>query len=458
MIVETKIKMPAWSSVIFKKYRYLGIHGGRGSSKTWSVADALIILGSEEKLNIVCGREFQSSIDESVKTTLENSIHRQGLSDKYVILDTKIFGVNGTRFRFKGFARNPQSIKGLEDIDICWVEEAHTLSKKSLEILLPTIRKPGSRIIFTWNRNKTSDAVDKLFLGPDGPPEDSIVVKVNYYDNPFFTDELEAERLRCLKYQPERYPHIWEGEPDHGDNKYKVLPYAMLRDCVDAHIKLGIEVNGMRHSGLDPADAEDGDTNAYALRKSSLLESVDEWKVKYLHQTAARADFKNRSNGVIKMYYDAGGLGAGIKSDLSRLPKNPEDGSGPDPGRFIPVLFGGKVKGPDKVYTKNGKQKILNKDFFFRHNSQLWWNVRLRAENTIKALDKENVDIDKCFFISSKIYSLEKLLIELSQCVYDDSSGKLKVDKKPDGAESPNLADAVVLAFAADTKKGLKLK
>jgi phage terminase large subunit len=454
-IILSKIQMPEWAEFLFQPMRYKVAYGGRGGAKTWSFSDTLIILAAQKSINIVCAREFQNTIEDSVKTSLEQSIKRLNLNDKFIIQDTKIFGLNGSKFRFKGLARNIMSIKGWEDVDICWIEEANTLSQESLELLLPTIRKAGSEIWFSFNRHLTIDAVDKMFLG-ENKPANTIIKKVNYTDNPFFTAELEAERQRCLLTQPERYAHIWEGEPDIGDIAYRVLPRGVLEKCINAHKKLNIEVNGMRHAGLDVAD-EGVDTNAYAVRKSSLLEFIDEWKVKYLYQTATKADFKNKQYGVVKMYYDIGGMGAGIKSDLTRIPVDPQTGGHPELQKFIPFNFGGKVEGADRPYLKSGKSTILNKDFFSRLNAQAWWNLKLRADNTLKMLEGETIDPDRCLFISGDIHCLDKLLLQLSQCVYDDSTGKIVVDKKPEGAESPNLADAVVMAFASDLRKGLKV-
>ena len=256
---------------------------------------------------------------------------------------------------------------------------------------------------------------------------------------------------------PERYPHLWEGEPDDGAGANKVLPYEKLLQCVDAHkmVKVGYKPSGMGYSGLDVAD-EGNDTNSWAYRQEALLSIVREWQVKHLHLTAQKADFLNGTNNVISMYYDAGGLGAGIKSDLSRIKSNPNTGKGPGVKKFIPFLFNGKVKGPNKYFIKHKQLKIKNKDYFHRVNAQAWWNLRLRVENTIKLLDGEKIDPAKCFFIDGNIENLDEILAELSQCVYDDSSGKIKVDKAPDGAPSPNLADSIVMAFANDIKKGLK--
>ena len=305
------------------------------------------------------------------------------------------------------------------------------------------------------NTGKRSDPIYKRFLANGVDLTGTILIKTYWWENKHHPKELEIERKACLLTMPERYPHIWDGEPDDSTGGSKILTYDNLRKCVDAHIKLKYKPSGMKYSGLDVAD-EGNDTNAYAKRQGPLLSIVREWKVKYLHMTAKKADFMNKNYNVSQMHYDAGGLGAGIKSDLSRIKSNPHTGTGPGIKRFVPFLFNGTVKGPNKYYIKHKKLKVTNKDYFHRANSQLWWNIKLRVENTLKALDGEKIDLSKCFFIDSKIDNLDKILSELCQCVYDDSTGKIKVDKAPDGAPSPNLADSIILAYANDIKKGLK--
>ena len=423
--------------------------------KTTEFCIALVILGAMTKLNIMCGRQFMNTMAESVKPAIEKQIALQGLADEYLIQDKIIINkVTGTLFRFKGLDRNIKSIKGWEDVDIFWGEEADTITHRAWELLTKTIRKPGSQIWLSLNRGNRADAVDKRFFSEGADLANCIVQKVGWQDNPHLSAEQHAERLHDLKFNPERYSHIWEGEPDDSASAYKVLPYEKLLKCVDAHIKLKYSPSGMGQAGLDVGDV--GDPSAWAFRKGSLLSIVKEWKVKYLHMTAAKADFLNKKNNVMFMHYDVGGMGAGTKSDLSRIQKNPETGQGPDIRKFIPFHFGGKVKGGKKYYIKHSKLKIKNKDYFSKANAQAWWNIRLRVDNTIKALEGQRVDLGRCFFIDGSIEDLDKILSELNQCVYDDSSGKIKVDKAPDNSVSPNLADAIILAYVNDIKKGLK--
>lgn len=431
---------------------YKVFYGGRGGMKTFEISRGVAVMAAERKLNIVCGRQFQESIAESVKESVEEQIYLLELEDEYRILEKRIIHkITGSVIKFKGLERNIKSKKGWNAVDILWIEEGEILKAETAEILFPSIRKKGSQIIISMNRGRRSDALDKMFLAKDLVKEikdNSVIVNVGWKDNKHFPKELELQRQICLKATPERYAHIWGGEPDDGANVNKVLQYGKLLLCVDAHKKVGYKPSGMGRSGLDVAD-EGNDTNAWAYRQEALLSIVREWRVKYLHMTAAKADFLNKTNNVATMHFDAGGLGAGIKSDLSRIKKS-------EGKKFIPFLFNGKVKGGSKYFIRHKDLKIRNKDYFHRVNAQAWWNLRLRVENTVKLLDGEKVNPATCFFIDSRIENLDGILAELSQCVWDDRSGKIKVDKAPEGAESPNLADSIIMAYAYDIRKGLK--
>ncbi|QDH17418.1 PBSX family phage terminase large subunit [Swingsia samuiensis] len=192
-------------------YRYRIWYGGRGSSKSWTVARVLVALAVSKPIRVLCCREFQNSIADSSKKLLADQIDELGLSRWFDITDTSIRSSVGSEFLFKGLARNAQGIKSTEGIDICWVEEAQTTSAHSLELLVPTIRKAGSEIWFTYNPENDDDPVHKLMLSLQDDAK-ALVRKVNWQDNPWFPAELNDERLRLLKSDPEKYDHIWEGE------------------------------------------------------------------------------------------------------------------------------------------------------------------------------------------------------------------------------------------------------
>ena len=303
--------------------------------KTFEFSQALVLRGAKIKLNIICGRQFQNSIEDSVKSKIEAQIIKLGLQDEYYSTDKKIIHkITGTTFKFKGLERNIESSKGWDEVDILWIEEGETLTQKTITILFPSIRKPDSKIVISMNTGKRSGPLYKRFLSKNSPLSGVILIRTWWWENIHHTKELEIERKACLLTTPEIYPNQWDGEPDDGAGLNRVLTYDNLQKCVDAHIKLKYKPSGMIYSGLDVAD-EGNDTNAYAKRQGPLLSIVREWKVKYLHMTAKKADFMNNNYNVSQMHYDAGGLGAGIKSDLSRIKSNPHTGTGPGVKRNI---------------------------------------------------------------------------------------------------------------------------
>jgi len=195
---------------LFDDYRYKVLYGGRDSAKSWSVARALLLEGAEQPLAIGCFREVQKSIKDSVHQLLSNQIEELGLTQDYDILRDEIRGKNGTYFRFAGLSSQTRdSIKSFEGLKRAWVEEAQSVSKRSWDILVPTIRAPGSQIIVTFNPDLDTDDTYKRFVV--NPPPGSKVVKVNFYDNPWRSKVLDAERERMKVQAPEDYAHIYEG-------------------------------------------------------------------------------------------------------------------------------------------------------------------------------------------------------------------------------------------------------
>lgn len=205
------IQLPKWSECLFdESARYIAVKGGRGSGKSRSVATALNLRAAAKPLRILCVREIQKSIRDSSKRLLDDDAERNGLSSFYTSLETEVRGANGSLFLFAGLRSNIDSIKSMEGIDICWVEEAQSVSKTSLETLIPTIRKLGSQIIFTWNPKHETDPIEEMF-GRDDLPPDTRLKTVNYVDNPWFPDVLQKEADYDLKRDPEKYNHVWMG-------------------------------------------------------------------------------------------------------------------------------------------------------------------------------------------------------------------------------------------------------
>lgn len=194
------------------KTRNLVFYGGRGSGKTVTVADALLIRGLEQKITVLCCREFQNSISDSVIKTLEEEIDRIGLNEFYQVQANAIYGKNGTEFIFKGVKNNVQSIKSMAGLDYIWVEEAQTVSDKSWETLIPTLRKDCSQFLITFNPDQPSDPTYQRFV--ENKDDDTYAVKVNWDRNPWFPEVLRKEMLKLQSTDPAAYKHIYEGEFD----------------------------------------------------------------------------------------------------------------------------------------------------------------------------------------------------------------------------------------------------
>lgn len=193
-----------------KDARYYVYYGGRGSSKSHSIARFLVCKALDRHLKILCTRELQNSITESVYTLLKDIIFQYNLASYFHIKNSSINCVNGSTFIFKGLAHNIESVKSTEGVDICWIEEADKVSQTSWDILIPTIRKPNSKIIVTFNPTHDDDPVYQMFIVDTQP--NSIVEKVNYNDNPWFPDVLRAELEHMKATDYDRYLHVWEGE------------------------------------------------------------------------------------------------------------------------------------------------------------------------------------------------------------------------------------------------------
>jgi len=204
-----RAEFPQKLACLFEKSRYKVLWGGRGGAKSWGVARALLILGAKSPMRILCAREFQTSIKDSVHKLLSDQIIALGLDGFYEITQASIRGQNGTEFFFAGLKNNITNIKSFEGVDICWVEEAQTVSKTSWNILIPTIRKEKSEIWITFNPELESDETYQRFIV--SPPENAIIQKINWYDNPWFPDTLRFEKDSLKNRDPEAYNTVWEG-------------------------------------------------------------------------------------------------------------------------------------------------------------------------------------------------------------------------------------------------------
>ena len=205
-----RIKIPKPFKDLFKPKRYKVYYGGRGAGKSWSFAYALLIICARKKTRVLCTREVQSSMRDSVHKLLSGCIDEYDLQKFFRITREGIYGINGSEFIFHGLKHDPMQIKSLQGVDICWIEEAQKISNESWDILVPTIRKAGSEIWVSFNPNLESDPTYQKFV--TNPRKDCFLRKVNYDENPFFSDELRAELEYIKDVDYDEYLHIWEGD------------------------------------------------------------------------------------------------------------------------------------------------------------------------------------------------------------------------------------------------------
>lgn len=207
-----RIEIPAAFEPLFQPKRYKAYYGGRGAAKSHNFARVLLIKGMQQPMRIVCAREIQKSIKDSVHQLLADIIKLHGLDDFYQVLETEIRGKNGTKLIFRGLKHNTTDLKSLEGADVLWIEEAENVSDRSYEIVIPTIRKEGSEIWVSFNVKNINDPTYRRFVAQ--AHDDVFTKKVSWRDNPFFPKVLDNERRKLEVEDAEAYAHVWEGMPD----------------------------------------------------------------------------------------------------------------------------------------------------------------------------------------------------------------------------------------------------
>lgn len=269
--------------------RYNGVHGGRGSGKSHFCASHVVEeCLATDAMRVVCIREVQRTLKESSKRLIEDEISRLGVGRYFDIGREEIRTPGNGIMTFTGLqSHTAESIKSLEGYSLAWVDEAHMLSQRSLELLRPTIRSPGSRFLFSWNPRSADDPIDMFLRGPV-PPSDAVVVESNFYDNPWFPEELEEERLHDQRTAPNRYGHIWLGQYE-SDNPDALWKWSWINGYRTSHEllpSLGRIVIGVDHAisstlGSDEhgiiAAALGSDGRAYVLEDASHRGTPDEW-------------------------------------------------------------------------------------------------------------------------------------------------------------------------------------
>ena len=425
------------------------LYGGRSSSKSWETALWAIFFAQSCTMKFLCARQFQNKIEESVYTLLKAQIHRLGLLDQFNIQHNKItHRFTGTEFVFYGLWRNIDEIKSMEGIDVCWIEEAHNLSEEQWQVLEPTLKKAGSHFWIIFNPRIVTDFVYQRFVVR--PPADTITKQINYPDNPFLSDTMLAviEHLKSEDY--DEYQHVYLGVPL-DDDEAVIIKRAWLQAAVDAHSKLGFEPEGAKRIGFDVAD-DGGDRCVNVFAHGSVVLALDDWKANEDElMKSCKRTMSNAQQWKASVTYDATGVGAMAGSKFEEI----NDQGTHNPVEHHKFMAGGAVVNPEKEYSAD----MMNKDMFSNLKAQAWWLVADRFRNTWNAVHNgAEYEAGELISISSDIASLEQLLTELSTPKKDyDGAGRVKVESKKDlqkrESSSPDLADALVMAFAPRERK-----
>lgn len=394
----------------FNNKRYFLIDGGRGGGKSHAVARWILYLAEKYNVRIVCGREIQNSIKESVYSILTDLIQQYNLN--FTILSkTIIHRDTKTEINFRGFREQGSfNIQGMEGIDIVWIDESQALTKQTLDVLIPTIRKDNAKIIFTMNRFVRNDPAYANFVGRD----DCLHIHLNYNDNPYCTNALKKEALECQKKSMEDYNHIWLG-----------LPLDKTEDQVFNHSELDdAKLNkypmrpgyGIKLAGFDIARFGDDKCACVIIQQMGALHwetvMVDQWDHKDTVFTQGKIAEIVREYKVDKAIIDEDGLGGG-----------PLDN----------VRYGAR----EGLYTGFRNPPLgYDKDRFYGNP---------RTVNTYKLKDlllKRHL----CIIDPMLLEELETLRYE-----YDNHQRRILVSKdkmKRQGVKSPNMADALIMAIS----------
>lgn len=430
------------------------LYGGRASSKSWDAAGFAIFLACNLKIKVLCARQFQNKIEESVYSLLKLQIERFGLQRQFKILDNKIIHRRtGSEFVFYGLWRHIGEIKSLEGIDICWLEEAHALTEEQWKILEPTVRKEGSQFWIIFNPILSTDFAWRRFVVT--PPRGSLVRQINYLENPFLSQTMQDVIAAAKAEDAEEFEHVYLGVP-RDDDDMALIKRSWVMAAIDAHKVLGIEISGSKRLGFDVADGGK-DKCATILAHGPLAVTSDLWKAREdeLLKSATRA-WSTAVEHDAEIVFDNIGVGAGVGAKVNEL--NAEGGRRGPHIRHIGFNAGGPVLRPDAIYVRSHPPRT-NREYFANLKAQAGWSVADRLMNTFNAVTEgRQFSTDEMIFIDSEMPNLSLLIDELCTARRDfDNAGKVKVESKKDLAKknreggprpSPNLNDAFVMAFA----------
>lgn len=424
------------------------LYGGRASSKSYDTAGILLYLASKYKLRILCIRKYQNKIEESVYALLKELIlSEEYFKQNFTILQSSIrCNSTGSEFIFFGLHRSIDEVVGLQGINVTWCEEAHSIQEKEWNRLRPTIlRQENSFCIMVFNPQYDTDFVYRNFVMKKR--EDTLVRHINYTDNPFLSNSAKDLIAMDKKHLDEdTFNHIYLGYPK-SENQDSFIKRSWIDACIDAHIRLGIEAKGNYIIGYDISD---GGADACSTVKvyGNVVVDIKEWKAKEdeLEQSAEKV-FRMALENNAEIVYDTIGVGASAGSTFRRL--NSEYKKNVVYSKFD---AGASVMSPNTEYRPLRK----NKDHFENLKAQQWQMVADRMLHTYNAVIKgEPFKEDDIISISSSCDLINELKIELSSPLKEESRRGLvkvesKINMKKRGIQSPNIADAFIMAYFRD--------
>lgn len=468
--IVPSLQIPEKLEPLLRPKKFKIIYGGRGSGKSMTIGDILLFRVQTEGIKVSAMREWQNSIEDSVHSLFVEEIDRlqlQGFKDQY----NRITHDSGGEITYKGLARNPESVKSMHGFDVFWTEESSTLSKKSLDLLIPTLRKEGAELWMTLNLGSSADPVYQEFIEPfkeelekNGYYEDDLhmIIKVNYCDNPFFPENLEQLRLKHLETKSRaEYDHIWLGETnDQVENS--IIKKEWFDAAIDAHKKESL-VNVFKPHGAviaahDPSDTGNDD-KGYAVRHGSIIKAVSSKSTGEVDEGCDWAISKAIRDNADWFVWDGDGLGAGLKRQVS---------DGLTGKRCKYHMFRGSLSGSgqdhaDEVYLKTEDEDNNKKTYAetFRNNrAQYYMEMARRFYNTYRCVVKgEYVDPDDMISLDSDgIENMAGLRAEVCRIPLKENNTGLyqimtKLEMKKLEISSPNMADAIMMSLWAPKAK-----
>ena len=454
---------PAYAPLGYPDCRRAFMWGGRGGARSFTTARWIVLQAALGKERVLSVRHLQEDITQSQRMLIQRSIEALGLQymfPNYTNSTGTIRGINGSEFVFRGL-HGQGGVRSIFPPTILWVEEAHEVKREDWDPFLISILRPGAggrgiRIYITGNVVNRNDPVYEWCERQEGEPG-CYRIFTTFRDNPWFPRELDRQRLLEERYNaPAYYRHVWEGEPYESLDELHFLSYADLEVCwkVWEEAKQYLpEYETQRETGFDPALSHDKASSAHragpfleAVRIDNVAQKNLEWEVLPLLVKRMKV------NGSKLLNYDSGGIGTLVQRYFRERPA--------PPFRVRPVSFGKPVGGPELTVAGQAM-----KDRYAGKNCQMAWNLHQRAIRSRMWLTDKSVPLAECLAINREECCSGKpgqptedvFVQEMTQAIYwYADGGMMYMDKAPDSAQSPDVFDAVCLAFHSDVRNGLR--